>query len=87
LSGDVVLETWIPSAITATTTATQQAYLAAIYALAVTNGLDVIDHFAAWGSYEISNPYGYYSDNTPGHPTKIGYDDVGNREARFIANL
>lgn len=52
---------------------TQQTYVNALYDLATTNSLLVVDTFKRWVSYTVSNPLGYYSDTI--HPTTKGYQD------------
>lgn len=65
VGSDVVLCKPVPSDITSTaftTQANQDAYDAAIDRLAAVSGLNVYSKRARMGSYEISNPLGYYSD-------------------------
>ncbi len=77
-SGDVILVIPAPSQ---NTVLGQQAYVNAIYALAKTNNLPVVDLFAKWTSYEVSNPLGYYANYL--HPNALGYSD----EARALTYL
>jgi lysophospholipase L1-like esterase len=49
------------------------AYTAAMYQLAITNDLPVIDFSQRWTSYTLANSYGIMSDGT--HPNGVGYAD------------
>ncbi len=47
---------------------------AVVYALAASNGCAVLDLCKRWTSYAVSQPLGYYSDNT--HPSTTGYTNI-----------
>lgn len=49
----------------------QSGYRTALYELADTNDLPLIDMFDRWGSYTLSNAYGLMDDGT--HPNRNGY--------------
>jgi lysophospholipase L1-like esterase len=70
------------------TTASQQAIIAAVYALAATNNIPVIDLFKRWGSnaaFAKLNGFGYYGDVN--HPTAMGYGDVANAIGNVIFSI
>lgn len=73
-TGDVILKTPAPSQITVTDLATQRRYVQAMYDLAQANNVALVDGFYRFGSYEIANPLGFYTDNK--HPTATGYADI-----------
>lgn len=85
ISGDVILTTPVPSQVTATMTAAgQKEYIDAIYALAATNGLAVVDIWRRLGSYAESSAL-YYSDAS--HQNAAGYYDIAKAEAELIGTL
>jgi hypothetical protein len=55
--------------------ATQQQYITAMYQLAITNQIPIIDLFDRWGSYERANiaPFLFYGHIL--HPNGPGYSD------------
>lgn len=81
-TSDIVIVTPNPTAVAAgTPAATQQQYVAAMHALAVSNNIPIIDNFARWGSYELKNPapFLFYSTATGNdglHPNGNGYSDA-----------
>lgn len=60
------------------------AYTAALYALADSNDLPLIDFSARWTSYTLANSYGIMSDGT--HPNGTGYADYA-RALRLALGL
>lgn len=80
--GDVLLMSPPPSNIALTALATQQAYVDAMQALAVSNGIPFLDLFGRWGSYEIMNPLSFYGDSV--HPAGRAYADIASLIARTI---
>lgn len=81
LSGDCIWMLSVPSGISNTPLATQQAYVAVIRGVCATNNVPVVDIFDRFQSYEITNPFGLYSDTI--HENGPGYDVVA--EAVFKA--
>lgn len=79
---DVVLVTPAPSSTGFVSLATQQPYIAALYQLATTNNIPLIDNFSRWGSYERANPapMSFYFNNV--HPNKTGYVDFAQSVAQ-----
>jgi lysophospholipase L1-like esterase len=69
-STDIVLVAGFPLNGTDLTT-----YTAALYQLADSNDLPLIDMQARWGTWAAANALGQYSDNA--HPTASGYADAG----------
>lgn len=84
-SGDCILTTGVPSAISVVSLATQQTYIDAIETLAVTNGIVFINQFSRFVSYEISNPSGFYTDTL--HPNGIGYADMAQKFFAELTNI
>ncbi len=82
VSGDVILVTPNPTEIGTWNTTTPQSIVSAIYALAYTNNLCVIDLFSRWTSWAISNPLGLYYSNV--HPSQSGYSDIAQTEMRYL---
>lgn len=82
LSGDVILESGIPSNTTQATNGTLAAIIAALRALAVGNKLPFFDINARWTSYVVTNPIMPYFDLL--HATTVGYADVGQMEANLL---
>jgi lysophospholipase L1-like esterase len=74
-SGDVLLVACIPNS-DQSKAITQDMYRQALYELADTNNLPLLDLAERWGSYAISNaaPLSLYGDVT--HPNSKGYGDV-----------
>lgn len=70
-TGDVVLMTGVPSDTGQVSTVTQQAFVTALKALAVSNNCVMIDWTAAWGSWTAANGSGWMFDVF--HPNHIGY--------------
>jgi hypothetical protein len=81
-SGDVILRTFYPNDVAYGSVATQQTYVDAIYALAKTNNLPVIDTYGRWVSYAVSNPLGFYYDQL--HPNGAGYSDGSQSILNFL---
>ncbi len=74
-TGDVILVTPNPSNPSGNASqATQQLYITAIYTLAATNSLLLIDVWSRFVSYAVSNPLGLYGDSL--HPNGAGYADI-----------
>lgn len=83
-TGDVILVTANPSQTPFSGDATQSAqqqYVTALYGLAASNNLVLIDLFSRWGTWTSSNSLGMNYDNL--HPNQLGYNDM----AQFIANV
>ncbi len=77
VTASVIYVSEVPIAITSTPYANQQAYVQAISGLAQSGGYPFIDMFDLWGSYEVQNPLGMYSINSPIHPSAGGYAKNG----------
>lgn len=80
-SCDIILMTPVPTNTTNASIANQQSLITAMRSLAQANNLPLIDMWARWQSYAVSQPLGYYAD-TFTHPIAFGYSD----NASFIAN-
>jgi hypothetical protein len=74
-TSDVILVTPAPSQTTSTPLATQQTFINALYELAISNNIPIIDNWSRWGSYERANasPLLYYTNSL--HPNANGYSD------------
>jgi len=74
-TSDVILTPGPPSSISVVALATQQQYITAMYQLAITNQIPIIDLFDRWGSYERANiaPFLFYGHIL--HPNGPGYSD------------
>lgn len=90
LSGDAVIITDNPSRTSGggfpVSQAAQQAYINAMYQLANTNNIPIIDIFQRWNTYTISDTLGLIFEDSTGnnfHPNNLGYWDI----ARTVANL
>lgn len=87
-NGDVILKTPVPSNPTGhASIASQQQYVSALYALSASNNIPVIDAYARWQSYGVSNPSPlslYYDDL---HPNATGYADEGPWIAELVAGV
>lgn len=79
LSGDVILMTPTPNN---TNQSIQPNYINALYQLAAANNCVLVDNYARWVSYAVSNPLGLYSDTV--HPTNVGYEDQASTLARVL---
>jgi lysophospholipase L1-like esterase len=77
---DTLLLVTVPDGTTAKTIP-QSDYAAALYDLADTNNLPLIDLQHRWTSYAVSNAFSYYGD--PTHPSTFGYMDI----ARTVYNV
>jgi lysophospholipase L1-like esterase len=88
VNSDVILVTPAPSGISTVPLATQQQYVAALYSLAATNNLPIIDNFGRWGSFERMNPapYLFYSSNNL-HPNGNGYSDFAQSIASQLLSV
>lgn len=75
-TGDVILCTGVPSAIGSATTVTQNGVAEVVRTLARENNLLLVDNLSRFGTYEIRNPQGLYTDtahpNGPGYANAIG---------------
>ncbi len=72
--GDVMLLTPTPTdPNTNASVATQQGLINAMYNLAAANPIALVDNWARWVSYAVSNPNGLYFDHI--HPNAVGYAD------------
>lgn len=78
-TGDVIILGPVPSAYASANPQQQADYMAALYALAASNDVPLIDMTKRFRSYADANALGFYFDQL--HPTGIGYAD----EAQFIA--
>lgn len=76
ISGSCIWMLSVPSGISNTPLATQQAYCKVIRDVCFSNNVPVIDCFDRYQSYEISQPLGLYSDTI--HPNAPGYEIMGN---------
>ena len=85
--GDIILVTPIPSnpSFASIPNATQQLYVAALYQLAATNNVPLIDNFSRWQSYAVSNSVGFYYDSL--HGNALGYNDFANPISTLFSNL
>lgn len=81
--GDVVICIPAPSSTTRASLATQAAYAAALYDLANTNDLPVIDFTYRLGSYDSANTLGEYYDTL--HPNGYGQADMAEPIIRALA--
>lgn len=79
-TGDIAICTPVPTRNSKTLLTTQQTYVDKMHELAVENNITIIDIFAEWVSWEISDPLGRYFDDV--HPSASGYTDM----ADFIYN-
>lgn len=84
-TGDVLLTLPPPSAISAASRATQQAYITASIALAVTNNIDIVDMWSRFVSQEEANTLGFYADTL--HPNGVGYSDWAYAEFSKLSSL
>jgi lysophospholipase L1-like esterase len=82
---DVILKTFVPSAVTATPSASQQTYIASIYAAAAQNDVPLIDVWTRWGTQEKQAALGLYFDTL--HPVEAGYADVGSAVATALLQV
>jgi lysophospholipase L1-like esterase len=83
-SNDIVLV--IPTPISGTLLSTSQAYGAMISALAVSNGLPLIDELGRFGTFATANALGFmYTDGT--HLTATGYNDVARFQYEAIMSV
>lgn len=80
-TSDIILETDNPTTGNATQ-AVQDSYVSALYDLAISNSIPLIDSYSVWGSYTTANGLGFMSDTL--HPTSIGYADMARYEAAFL---
>lgn len=69
-----------------TSYAVQAQYAVAVYAVARTNHLMVVDMQQHWGNYDQGNAAGIYADTTT-HPGLIGHMDMGQWIAQVLAGL
>jgi lysophospholipase L1-like esterase len=87
VSGDCVLMVGNPGnkANWTTSPAVAASYQAAVYAVAIANGIPVIDLTQRWTSYAVTNPVMPYGDAgaTALHPSQVGYADI----ARAVAGI
>lgn len=86
-TSDIILVTPDPGAITVMPLATQQAFVSAMYQLAISNNLPLIDNFSRWGSYERANvaPLSFYFNNQ--HPDALGYSDFAQSVAEKLLTV
>jgi lysophospholipase L1-like esterase len=80
---DVVLCVPIPSSTSEATQATQDNFKAAIYGLAATNNLPLVDKSYRMVDYTTANALGYYGDTL--HLLGAGYNDVAMPIAQVLA--
>lgn len=86
--GDVVIMTPCPSSVGNATMATQQTFITAMQGLATSNNITLVDTWARWVSYVVSNPLGIYAANGFGiHPNEIGYADQAAAIAATILSV
>lgn len=90
LTGDVILVTPTPSStVFGGTVAIQTAFVAAMYSLASTNNIPIVDLWARWqgasGGYTIYNALGYYYDTL--HPLGLGYNDQAQAVFQFLSRV
>jgi len=75
VTSDVILITPAPSSIGNVALAIQQTYVTAMYQLAISNQIPIIDNFGRWGSYERTNVAPFLFYNNVLHPGPNGYSD------------
>ena len=79
-TGDVILVSPAPSSTGSATLANQESLVQAMYDLAASNNIPLIDNFARFQSYTVSNGLGLMGQAL--HPNQLGYADL----AQTIAN-
>lgn len=75
ISGDAIWLISVPTANAQVPITTQLPYVTAIRDICNANSVPVIDIYARYQTYEISQPLGLYSDNV--HPAGPGYEIMG----------
>lgn len=85
LSGDCLLMIGNPTSSANFTNGKQLPYYNAVYALAATNGLAVVDISMRWGSYAKANALGLYGDTI--HPNGLGYSDIAAALRKVLLNV
>lgn len=81
-TGDVVIESGIPSNTTQATNGQLASIVAAARAVAASNNLPFWDINARWTSYAVTNPIMPYFDSD--HATAVGYADIAQMEAILL---
>lgn len=76
VNGDCIWMLSVPSGITNTPLATQQAYCNVIRTVCAANNVPVVDIFDRYQSFEISNPLGLYYPTNSVHPSVAGYEYI-----------
>ena len=79
-TGDVILMSGVPSNITTTTQANQQAFVTALKSLAASNGVPMLDIWTRWygagAGWSSNKALGWMYDDL--HPSATGYADIAN---------
>ena len=81
-SADILMMTPPPTNTTSASTTAQQNLITAMYSLAQSNNIPLVDIWARWQSYAVAQPLGFYAD-TFTHPNALGYSDL----AQAIKNV
>lgn len=71
-TGDVMIVVTVPQ--TPGAAIPMASYTAALYQLAATNNVVVVDLYKRWTSFAVSNPLGLYANSV--HPSFNGYQDI-----------
>lgn len=93
VSGDVVLMTDNPTKTSgggSATLAAQQALVNAMYGLAATNNIVLIDLWSRWAGYTSANGLGFVFNDSAGnnyHPNNLGYADVAKAAANILLGV
>lgn len=89
VNSDVVLVTPVPSANATVALTTQVQYINALYSLAATNNIPIIDNWSRWGSAErvAASPYLLYPTGYTLHPDAWGYSDFAGAIANSLLSV
>jgi hypothetical protein len=85
VNGDVLLVTPPPSQITTTPLVQQQRYVDALIGCAAAAGVEYLDLWRRFVSYELAQPLGLMVDNL--HPSGTGYADWAQAESNKIMSI
>lgn len=77
VNSDVILETQNPAS-----SVDQTAYIQAMYDVAISLKIPLVDNYSAMGSYTLINSLGFMADTV--HPSTQGYSDMAVRVSRLI---
>lgn len=83
--GDVIIMTPAPTEASTQTLAIQQKYINVMYSLAASNNIPLIDMWARFVSWEVSNPLGFYFNFA--HPSGSGYADNAIQLRNILTNV